>query len=216
MGRDTDAEKDFNFLLAGSTNSTAIKAYYDDWAKTYDATLNDWDYRAPVDAAATLCEHMKPGDDILDVGCGTGMFAEAMSESMKCRIDGIDISATSLEIAEMKGVYDLLQCHDLQVTPLPISDNAFDAAACVGVMTYIEDAADLLADLCRITRPGGFLLFTQRDDRWAEKNFDTLVASFEARKLWTLLEVGEAKPYLPKNEDFSDSVRVIQVLCRVL
>lgn len=169
MGRDTDAGNDFNSLLAGSTNSTAIEAYYDDWAKTYDATLSDWDYQAPADAAVTLCEHMKPGDDILDVGCGTGMFAKAMSQGLKCRIDGIDISAASLEIAEKKGVYDRLQCHNLQSTPLPLSDNAFDAAACVGVMTYIEDAADLLEDLCRIIRPGGYILFTQRDDRWARR-----------------------------------------------
>lgn len=213
---DTDSKHGFNSLKDGSTNSTAIAAYYDEWAETYDATLKNWDYQAPDDAAAILCEYLKAGDDILDVGCGTGMFAKAMSRYLDCRIEGIDISAASLEIAEKQGGYDRLKRHDLQTTPLPITDNAFDAAACVGVMTYIEDAAGLLADLCRVIRPGGYILFTQRDDRWVEKDFDSLINSFEERKLWTPLKVSKAKPYLPNNDDFSDSIQVIHVLCKVV
>ena len=83
-----------------------------------------------------------------------------MSLHLNCRIEGIDISAASLEIAEQKGRYDCLQQHDLQTIPLPLTDNAFDAAACVEIMTYIKDAASLLADLCRVVRPGGYILFT--------------------------------------------------------
>ena len=213
---DTDIKHGFNSLKDGSTNSTAIAAYYDEWAETYDVTLKNWDYQAPDDAAATLCEYLKSGDDILDVGCGTGMFAKALSRYLECGIEGIDISAASLEIAEKHGGYDHLQRHDLQALPLPIDDNSFDAAACVGVMTYIEDAEGLLADLCRVLRPGGYILFTQRDDRWVEKNFDSLLNNFVERGLWTPLKISKAKPYLPKNDDFSHSIRVIHVLCQVV
>ncbi|MEH6545525.1 MAG: class I SAM-dependent methyltransferase [Sneathiella sp.] len=213
---DTDIKHDFNSLKDGSTNSAAIAAYYDEWAETYDATLKNWDYQAPDDAATILCEYLKSGNDVLDVGCGTGMFDKAMSRQLDCRIEGIDISAASLEIAEKNGKYDRLQRHDLQTTPLPVTDNAFDAVVCVGVMTYIEEEADLLADLCRVVRPGGYILFTQRDDRWVEKNFDSLMDNFEERRLWTPLKVSKAKPYLPKNDDFNDSIQVIYALCQVV
>jgi predicted TPR repeat methyltransferase len=213
---DTDIKHGFNSLKDGSTNSTATAAYYDEWAETYDVTLKNWDYQAPDDAAAILCEYLKSGDDILDVGCGTGLFAKALSRYLECGIEGIDISTASLEIAEKQGGYDHLQRHDLQAPPLPIDDNAFDAAACVGVMTYIEDAEGLLADLCRVLRPGGYILFTQRDDRWVEKNFDSLLNNFVERGLWTPLKISKAKPYLPKNDDFSHSIRVIHVLCQVV
>lgn len=203
-------------LKDGSTNSAAIEAYYDQWAETYDTTLTEWRYRAPDDAAEILCAHVKAGNRVLDVGCGTGMFAEAMGRRLKCRLDGIDISAASLAKAEEKGRYERLQRHDLQVTPLPVPDNAYDAAACVGVLTYIEDAADLLGDLCRAVRSGGFIVFTQRDDRWVERNFDALLDRLEKRGLWKPLMVSDAKPYLPRNDDFSDAIRVIHVLCQVV
>ena len=213
---DTNIKHGFNSLVAGSTNSTAIEAYYDEWAKTYDATLKEWDYRTPAEAAATLSVHLKPGANILDVGCGTGMFSKAMSGGLECRIQGMDISSASLEIAERAGNYDGLQRHDLQSIPLPADNDVFDAAVCVGVLTYIEDATDLLVDLCRVVRPGGYVLFTQRDDRWAEQNFGTAIDSLQARRLWKILHVSEAKAYLPKNKMFSDDIRVIQVLCRIL
>ena len=82
---DTDIEHGLNSLVAGSTDSAAIEAYYDEWAETYDATLKNWDYRTPAEAAATLCAHLKPGTNILDVGCGTGMSSKAMSGSLECR-----------------------------------------------------------------------------------------------------------------------------------
>ena len=118
---DTDIKHGFNSLKDGSTNSTATAAYYDEWAETYDVTLKNWDYQAPDDAAAILCEYLKSGDDILDVGCGTGLFAKALSRYLECGIEGIDISTASLEIAEKQGGYDHLQRHDLQAPPLPMT-----------------------------------------------------------------------------------------------
>ena len=213
---DSDVKDRFNSLKVGSTNSAAVGTYYDEWAETYDATLKNWDYQAPDNAATILCEYLKPGDNILDIGCGTGMFAKALSQRLDCRFEGIDISEASLEIAEQQGSYNRLQHHDLQKLPLPVTDNAFDAATCVGVMTYIADAAGLFADLCRIVRPGGYILFTQRDDRWAEKKFNSLINSFEERLLWRPLQISKPMPYLPKNDDYSDNVQVIHVLCQVV
>ena len=71
---DTYNKHGINSLKDGSTNSTAIATYCDEWAVTYDATLKNWIYHSPDDAAETLCEYVKSDDCILNVGCGTGMF----------------------------------------------------------------------------------------------------------------------------------------------
>jgi predicted TPR repeat methyltransferase len=204
------------WLKDGTTDSADVASYYDDWAATYDETLKTWNYQAPAKAAAALCETLTAGDRVLDVGCGTGLFGQALSRRLTCRIEGLDISAASLDIAEQMGVYTRLQRHDLQIIPLPVADDGFDAAACVGVLTYVEDAAGLLADLCRVVRPGGHILFTQRDDRWAEKDFDALIADLENRGLWVPVTISEPMPYLPGTEDFGNTIQVIQVLCRVV
>ncbi len=202
-------------LKAGSTDSHATEAYYDDWAADYDATLRRWNYQAPDDAVAILAPHLAAGARILDVGCGTGLFAQALKARVTCHVDGLDISAASLEIAERNGDYGTLQRHDLQETPLPVADDGYDAAACIGVLTYIEDSEALLADLCRVVRAGGFVHFTQRDDRWREIAFDGVLQRLTERGLWQPVTVSEPKPYLPENDDFGADIRVIHALYRV-
>lgn len=204
----------FQSLKNGSKDPKAVESYYDDWAVDYDKTLDEWDYRAATDAATTLTAVVPPGGAVLDVGCGTGLLGKALAARLDCRMDGLDISETSLAQAEKQGVYRRLQRHDLQVTPLPVDDNSFDAAACVGVMTYIDDAQTLLADMCRTVKPGGHILFTHRNDRWDEEDFDGIIKRLEEGGLWEPLQISEPRPYLPGNEEFADNILVIHVLCR--
>ena len=205
----------FTSLSKGSTDSEAVKEYYNDWAKDYDQPLGGWEYRAPTDAAELMCSHLYAGNRILDVGCGTGMFAKEVRHRVQTELHGIDISDTSLQIAKQRNIYTTLTQHNLQDLPLPFKNKSFDGIGCVGVLTYIEDIGDLLKEFCRIVRSGGQILFTQRDDRWEEKEFDKHIADFKSSGIWTPLHISEPKPYLPMNEDFADAIKVIHVLCRV-
>ncbi|EPX75589.1 class I SAM-dependent DNA methyltransferase [Salipiger mucosus] len=202
-------------LKSGATDSGAVSEYYDDWAESYDETLKSWNYTAPMDAADLIAGHLRPGDRVLDVGCGTGLFSIAMRMAGDFRIHGIDISEASLKLAEENGAYERLVAVDLQDVPLPIGDNSMDAAASVGVLTYIEDSAALLRDLCRIVKSGGVITFTQRTDRWDELGFGKTLEALEREGLWTILEITDPKDYLPGNPDFGDDIRVIHTLCRV-
>jgi len=211
-----DNTEDFSYLKDGNTNSSENATFYDDWAETYDGNLRDWNYRAPVEAAAMIAPHLNTGERVLDVGCGTGLFGKAMTEAHACTVDGLDISDASLDVARQTGAYDKLLCQDLQITPLPFDDNTFGAAACIGVMTYIEDVSALLADLCRMVRPGGHIVFTQRDDKWQDRKFDAVIADLEARDLWTAVTISDSKPYMPGNADFADDIKVIYVSGQVV
>lgn len=202
-------------LAQGSTDSRAVETYYDDWAGTYDETLTEWNYSAPDDAAGLIAPHLEPGARILDVGCGTGLLAEALRAQGDYSVDGIDISARSLDFASKRGGYASLTRHDLQALPLPAETDAYDAAASVGVLTYIDDAGALLADICRCVLPGGVVAFTQRTDRWHDLDFRATVERIAGDGFWTVLEFGEPRPYLPGNEEFADAVEVIHTLCRV-
>jgi methyltransferase-like protein 27 len=64
----------------------------------------------------------------------------------------------SLENAASKGVYRSLVRADL-LEPLPFLDYTFDAAICVGVLSYIT-GDNLFRELCRVIRKGGILLLS--------------------------------------------------------
>ncbi|TYC48671.1 methyltransferase domain-containing protein [Rhodobacterales bacterium] len=202
-------------LKDGSTDSSAIASYYDQWADTYDETLVTWDYKAPKDAVALLSGHLQPGARVLDVGCGTGLVSEALKRQANYRIDGLDISPASLKRAGERSTYEDLVCHDLQKLPLPVESDAYDAAISVGVLTYIEDAPDLLRDLCRTVRSDGVIGFTQRTDRWQDLDFKARIDALAAEGLWSVVHISEPHGYLPGNEDFAEEIKIIHTVCRV-
>lgn len=201
-------------LKSGGTDHRQITAYYDDWAATYDATLESWNYRTPSDSAEMLLPHLTRGARVLDVGCGTGLFGQALQERGAFHLTGLDISVQSIRKARERGIYAEIVAHNLQSLPLPIEEDSMDAAACVGVLTYIDDAAALLRDICRCLRPGGLVTFTQRTDRWQALGFDKTLSALEAEGSWSVLEITGARDYLPGHADFGDDIKVIHTLCR--
>ena len=205
----------FESLQKGSTDTAVIGHYYDDWAKDYDLNIRAWGYRAPEHAAAQLAPYLRDNSKVLDVGCGTGLVADAIIKLCDCSITGIDISEASLGLAERRDRYTLLRRCDLQQPPLPFEDNAFDAAISIGVMTYIADPVTLLSDLCRVVQTDGHVLFTHRDDRWQEQKFDDLVFELESRGLWEIINISEPCAYLPGNVDFADNIKAIFALSRI-
>lgn len=243
----TGAGLTLDTLRQGTTDPRAVETHYDGWADSYDATLAQWRYRTPEEVAALMVAHLPPASPapggvlrVLDVGCGTGLFGQALAAEMQADrrggdrdaaagegpdregadwrgvvLDGLDISAASLERAAERGVYDRLLRQDLQALPLPLPDDSHDGAAIVGVLTYIPDAEALLRDLCRVVRTGGVIAFTQRSDLWEPRGFPALIARLEAEGTWRRLHISPPRPYLPENADFADEIGVIQTLCRV-
>jgi predicted TPR repeat methyltransferase len=210
-----DTKDGFTSLRDGSTDSRAVQDYYDDWAQTYDATLSDWDYRAPRDACALLVPHLPKGARILDAGCGTGLMGDALRQRGEFSLVGVDISARSLAIAGQRGSYASLVHHDLQDLPLPLDDDGVDAAVSIGVLTYLENAQPLLRDLCRCVRANGMIAFTQRDDLWEVRGFPDTLKQLETDGLWHVEQVSDPRDYLPGNDSFGQDIKVVHTMCRV-
>ena len=214
MGADMPRKEDHKAtplsLRRGSTDSASVQRHYDAWADSYDQTLQQWQYQTPNQISALL----QPGMRLLDVGCGTGLLGRALRDHGDYQIDGIDISPDSLTLARQSGDYAQLLQHDLQSLPLPVSAGCYDGAACVGVLTYIEDGEALLRDLCRGVRPGGVIAFSQRSDLWQDRDFPGLIGRLQRDQLWIPQHISKPRPYLPGNEDFAEEIKVILTLCR--
>lgn len=198
-----------------SRDSDDVAAYYDDWADDYDRTLARWRYEAPEQVAARMRAALAPDAVILDAGCGTGLSGKALAAAGFETIDGMDVSQRSLDIAGAQGVYRCLRHVDMQKPPLPYGDDGYDGLACVGVLTYVPDSAAILREFCRVVRPGGLMVLTQRSDILAERDFPATLEALEREGLLAESHVSEPMPYLPDNDEFGDEVHVHYITCTV-
>jgi len=89
---------------------------------------------------------------VLDAGCGTGGLLTLRPEAT-----GVDRSALALDYCARRGLRRLAQA---DVAHLPFAGGAFDAVVAADVL-YHRDVADdgaALAELARVTRPGGHVI----------------------------------------------------------
>src|SRR5690349_18607300 len=131
---------------------------YSKQAETYDATRG-----ASPSVLAPLREALAgaPGRTLVDVGGGTGNYAQALAaEGWEPLV--VDRSAAMLARAAGKGLATLEG--DAQALPLP--DASADAVMLVSMLHHVEAPGRALAEARRILRPGGrlaLMAFTRED-----------------------------------------------------
>ncbi|GHJ41608.1 class I SAM-dependent methyltransferase [Streptomyces sp. TS71-3] len=108
-----------------------------------------------------LLKQIRPGEDVLDVGCGTGRFTVPMAAA-GARVSGLDISAPMLDVArrklEAENVTADLREGDMARMPFP--DASFDTVSSMLALMHLplEDRPAVFAEIQRVLRPGGRML----------------------------------------------------------
>ncbi len=103
---------------------------------------------------------IEPGASILEVGCGTGAVGRVLAEYTggKNPITGLDINAFLRREAEMlgqaAGFADIIDVIEGDAHALPVTDGAYDITLSVTMLEEV-DAERAIAELVRVTRPGG-------------------------------------------------------------
>jgi ubiquinone/menaquinone biosynthesis C-methylase UbiE len=111
-----------------------------------------------------LREYVRPGQRVLDAGCGPGRFTMELVR-LGARPVALDTSAIQLRMARDRcheaGVEDQVEFLEGDIVDLTaFDDGSFDAVVCFGgPLSYVFDQRQMAAgELVRVTRPGGFLL----------------------------------------------------------
>lgn len=205
-----------NELSAKPDSQQEIEGYYDNWARDYDQNLRDWNYQAPKVAAGLLKQEVAIESNILDAGCGTGLSGTALKDAGYQHIAFMDISQDSLDLAHKTGAYTALKQVNMQVSPLPYETDEFAGLQCVGVLTYAPDTDGILREFCRIVQSGGLVMFTQRDDLFAERHCTAVFQALEDKGLWSKVAVSDPQTYLPNTEDYGNRIHAIYCTFRVI
>lgn len=161
---------------------------YDEWSATYEAEVFANGYRTPAIIAAAFAHHVTPGaGPILDAGCGGGLVCEPLALLGYAPITGLDISAGMLSVARAKGIYA-----DLIEGPLDgnlsFADGAFDAVISAGVLSPGQAPPEAIAELARVTRPGGTCVFALRGGNRTTDDYSGACDRLVEAGVWELLQ----------------------------
>ncbi|MGN9841500.1 class I SAM-dependent methyltransferase [Nonomuraea sp. H19] len=134
-------------------------AYHDALGDFFAKNADTSPYNAYTDRPAMLqLAGDVSGARILDVGCGAGHYAAELS-ARGAQVVGIEGSATLLRHAQARvnGQAELL-LHDLEEPLGFAADASFDGVVCALVYEHVRNRVQLLGELRRVLRPGGWLL----------------------------------------------------------
>ncbi|GGR83967.1 methyltransferase [Streptomyces nojiriensis] len=129
----------------------------------FGARAADWDRRFPGDEPAfttAVTEFgLRPGDRVLDAGCGTGRAMTALRAAVgpAGTVLGVDLTPQMLAAARRAGrdAEGALLLAD--VARLPLRDEVLDAVFAAGLIAHLPDPGANLRELARVVRPGGGL-----------------------------------------------------------
>lgn len=102
-----------------------------------------------------------PGERVLDVACGTGIVARHAARRVgpAGSVDGVDVNPAMLTVArEVAGDAEpVIRWHEEPAERLPFDPASFDVALCQQGVQFFDDRPAALAELYRVTAPGGRL-----------------------------------------------------------
>jgi ubiquinone/menaquinone biosynthesis C-methylase UbiE len=122
--------------------------------------------------------------NVLDVGCGTGVFASRVREALpRARVWGVDLVAAMLTQggARWRSEPGRLAAVQADSERLPFADGTFDVVTCSNSFHHYPHQDRAVVEMRRVLRPGGRLLLVdgRRDGPWGWFIYDVCVTAVE-------------------------------------
>jgi ubiquinone/menaquinone biosynthesis C-methylase UbiE len=158
-------------------------ARYDAW---FDASDGRVLFQSEVDAVRLLLKDL-PGP-LLEVGVGTGRFAEALRMSF-----GIDPALGTLKIARRRGI----RVAQARGEALPFLDRSFGGVLLIVILCFAEPRL-LLQEARRVLRPDGALIIADilRDSAWGRWYLEQKLAGHPFYRHATFFTLSELQGFL--------------------
>ncbi|WP_414475427.1 tetratricopeptide repeat protein [Microvirga sp. M2] len=139
-----------------ATPTEYIESYFDQFAPQFDSKLlGTLQYNAPSRMAELLAAHRTGFECMLDLGCGTGLAAEAL-RPFGPNLIGVDISSGMLAEAARRGGYAELVKSEA-VAYLEATSNRFDLIFAADSLIYFGDLGPILRAAAGTMVQGGLL-----------------------------------------------------------
>ncbi len=111
---------------------------------------------------------IKPGTDVLDIGCGAGTISVPLA-SRNLNVKAVDavpeMIALTKQLAAESGIGGNLQAAVGDIHHLDFADRSFELVLAVGVLPWLSEPEVAVREMERVLKPGGYLI-VNIDNRW--------------------------------------------------
>ncbi|MEN6490100.1 MAG: methyltransferase domain-containing protein [Smithella sp.] len=136
---------------------------FDGYANKFDTHLvHDLKYKTPTELISFLRQAVDfpVGEwDVLDLGCGTRLAGLEISPYARQMV-GVDLSSKMLERAQSRNIYHRLEHSGLLLMMQGEESSSYDVVIAADVFVYLGVLDDIVSEVERLLRPGGFFIFT--------------------------------------------------------
>lgn len=159
----------------------------------FESVAGDWERirRSYFDDRVTslaIEKLLPPNLTVADIGCGTGSLTFELAR-FAGKVIGVDLSNEMLRraraLAKERAIRNV-EFRQGDIFKLPLDSAGIDAAFCVMVMHFLPDPQSAIAELCRITRPGGSVILVdlvQHKQQWMREQMAHQWLGFDRRAI---------------------------------
>ncbi|SDY58122.1 Methyltransferase domain-containing protein [Modestobacter sp. DSM 44400] len=125
-----------------------------------DSVLQSHRWRTAENSAGYLLPSLRPGQDLLDVGCGPGTITVDLARRVgPGRVVGLDVSAAPLDEARALAARSQVEVTFAvgDVYALAADDDSYDVVHAHQVLQHLTDPVAALREMARVSRPGGVI-----------------------------------------------------------
>jgi arsenite methyltransferase len=141
----------------------AQEHFYDqDMARRQERIAATHDMKAQREIILSLLD-LKPGEKVLDVGSGNGIFAREIAERIgdTGHVCGVD-SAPAM-IAMSRAICPRGEFIEGDATALPVADESFDAVTASQLLCFVPDIDSAVSEMFRVLKSGGRAVIPDSD-----------------------------------------------------
>jgi SAM-dependent methyltransferase len=152
----------------------------------HESVLRSHRWRTAENSAGYLLPHLRPGQTLLDIGCGPGTITMDLRDLLgpTGHVTALEVSDDALSLARQEADRRAITDVDFavgNVGALEIADDSYDVVHAHQVLQHVAHPVEALREMRRVCRPGGLVAARDSDyssfawwprvpelDRWLE------------------------------------------------